>query len=264
MTATSGAEYTPAYTLDNQWRAARERLERLEVCCDPLTARHLDNLGVAAGWHCLEVGAGAGSVVRMLCDRVGPDGRVLAVDLEPALIADLSAPNLEVRRHDVVAEALPEAAFDLVHTRAVLFHIPQREDVIASLVRALRPGGLLLLEEMDLTPGLAGPDGIVRRAMETAYRPIFATSVDPGWAATLPVLVASAGLVDTGSARDLMTFTGGSPLAEFHRLTWLQMLESQSYSEAERTLIEAGRAEIATSGGPFVAWATVAAWGRRP
>src|SRR5205085_11955277 len=102
MSTTSDRDYTPAYTLDNKWRAARERLGMLEAACDPLTAKHLDKVGVGPGWHCLEVGAGAGSVARMLCERVGPDGRVVAVDLEPGLLADVSAPNLEVQRLDIV------------------------------------------------------------------------------------------------------------------------------------------------------------------
>jgi len=265
MTATPETDYTPAYTLDNQWRAARERLGTLELCFDPLTRRHLDAVGVGAGWHCLEVGAGAGSVARMLCELVGPDGGVLAVDLEPALLADLSLPNLEVRRHDVVAEPLPEAAFDLIHTRAVLMHIPQRDQVLASLVRALRPGGVLLLEELDLTPGFAPPpDGLFRRTLDFVYRPVIAAGVDPAWAASLPVLLESAGLVDRGTTRELMTFTGGSPMAEFHRITWLQFLETQPYSEAERMLIEMARAELALPGGQYVAWDMVTAWGHRP
>jgi SAM-dependent methyltransferase len=264
MTATDETGYSPAYLLDNQWRAARERLELLELCCDPMTVRHLDQHGVGAGWHCLEVGAGAGSVVRMLCDRVGPEGRVVAVDLEPALLAGLSAPNLEVRRQDVVVEPLPEAAFDLIHTRAVLVHIPQRDEVLASLVRALRPGGLLLVEEIDLLPTFEQPDSIFRRTVETAYPPLFAVGIDPGWAATLPALLESAGLVDRGSDRDPMTFTGGSPLAEFHRITWQQFAENTPYSEAERTVIEAGRAALALPGGPYLAWDYVTAWGRRP
>jgi SAM-dependent methyltransferase len=264
MTATPETGYTPAYTLDNQWRAARERLELLERCFDPLTERHLDDRGVDAGWHCLEVGAGGGSVVRMLCERVGPEGRVLAVDLEPRLLDGLSAPNLEVRRLDVVTEALPEAAFDLIHTRAVLLHIPQRDEVLASLLRALRPGGLLLLEELDLSPALNTEDGFYRRAIETAYRPLFAAGLDPVWAGTLPAILDSAGLVDTGSTRDLMTFTGGSTMAEFFRVTWLQFLESLPYSDADRQVIEAARTEFARPCGPFDAWALVAAWGRRP
>lgn len=265
MAAMPDAGYTPAYTLDNSWRAARDRLASLEAACDPVTQEHLDQVGVGAGWHCLEVGAGGGSVVRMLCDRVGPDGRVLAVDLETALLADLELPNLEVRRFDVVIDELPEAAFDLVHTRAVLMHIPQREDVIPRLVRALRPGGYLLLEEMDMTPLWEAQD-LLTRTMDAMYRPLLdaGSPIALFWAGTLPELLAPAGLVDVGSHRARMTFTGGSPLAEFWRITWQQFLESQPYTEAERATIEDGMAVMAVPGETFVAWDLVAAWGRRP
>ena len=87
---------------------------------------------------------------------------------------------------------------------------------------------------------------------------------DPGWAATLPAVLESAGLVDRGSLRDRMTFTGGSPLAEFFRLTLQQFAEGIPYSEAERTVIEAGRAALALPGGPYLAWDFLSAWGRRP
>jgi SAM-dependent methyltransferase len=264
MTATSDAGYTPAYTLDNQWPAARERLQLLEVCLDPITARNFDRVGVGAGWHCLEVGAGAGSVARMLSDRVGPTGRVLAVDLEPALLADLTAPNLEVRRLDVVADELPEAAFDLIHTRSVLLHIPQRDDVLAKLIRALRPGGVLLLEEVDVTPAFAVPDCQFLRTIQAAWYRLIEAGADIHWAGTVPSLLEPAGLVDVGSHRDLVTFTGASPMAEFHRITWAQLLESQPYTAEERATIEAGAALIAEPGGDYTAWDIVAAWGARP
>jgi SAM-dependent methyltransferase len=265
MTSTADPEYTPAYTLDNAWEAARERLAHLEAACDPLTAQHLDTVGVAPGWRCLEVGAGGGSVVRMLCDRVGPEGRVLAVDLEPALLADLAAPNLEVRRLDVVVDELPEAAFDLVHTRAVLMHIPQREEVIPRLVRALRPGGVLLLEEMDLTPTFATP-GYFMRIVEAMYRPIMdaGAPLDLFWANTLPDRLEPAGLVDVGSVRDRMTFSGGDALAHFFRVTLQQFLESQPYTDDERAVIEEGRAAMLVPGETCIAWDQVSAWGRRP
>ncbi len=264
MTASPETGYTPAYTLDNQWRAARERLQLLEVCCDPVTERNLDKAGLEAGWHCLEVGAGAGSVVRMLCDRVGPEGRVLAVDLEPALLADLSAPNLEVRRVDVVTDELPEAEFDLIHTRAVLLHIPQRAEVLPKLIRALRPGGVLLLEEMDVSPAWEPSDSLYRRTIGAAWSRMVAGGADIFWAAKVPGLLQDAGLVDVNSHRDLLTFTGASAMAEFFRITWMQLLESQPYTDEERAVIEAGRALMAQPGGDYVGWDVVAAWGRRP
>ncbi len=266
MTSTTDPEYTPAYTLDNQWRAARERLDHLEAGCDPLTEEHLDKIGIGPGWHCLEVGAGGGSVVRSLCDRVGPDGRVLAVDLEPTLLADLERPNLEVRRLDVVIDDLPQAAFDLVHARAVLMHIPQRAEVLPRLVGALKPGGVLLLEEVDLAPAYEADD-ILTRLIEALYRPIFdaGASMDLLWAATLPDLLEPAGLVDVGSNRVRMTFTGGSALANFWRVTCQQLLESQPYTDAERAVMAEGMAAMQEARGvTYVAWDMVTAWGRRP
>ena len=264
MTAASDSDYTPAYTLDNTWEAARERLETLEVSCDPFTASHLDKVGVAPGWHCLEVGAGAGSVARMLCERVGPDGRVVAVDLEPTLLADLSLPNLEVRRLDVVVDELPEAAFDLIHTRLVLVHIPQRNELIPKLVRSLRPGGVLLLEECDLTKAMTADDGVFRPSFEAMYRPVLEAGLDIYWAPTMPGLVEAAGLVDIVELRELHTFTGGSPLAEFWRITYRQFLETQPYTDAERAIIEEGAAAIARPGGQYVSWEWITVWGRRP
>lgn len=265
MTSTADPAYTPAYMLDNAWRAARDRLESLEAGCDPFTAEHLDEVGVAPGWSCLEVGAGGGSVARILCDRVGPEGRVLAVDLEPTLLAGLEAPNLEVRRLDVVVDELPERAFDLVHARAVLMHIPQRDEVIPRLVAALRPGGVLLLEEVDLTSTFQAED-ILRYTLDAIYRPLLEADagMDLRWAATLPELLEPAGLVDVQSIRERFTFAGGSALAHFYRITFMQFLESQSYNAKERTVIEEGMKAMLVPGPTYVAWDMVTAWGRRP
>ena len=49
--------------------------------------------------------------------------------------------ELEVARHDVTADAIPAARYDLIHARLVLSHLPQRGDVMVRLVRALWPGG---------------------------------------------------------------------------------------------------------------------------
>jgi len=265
MAQTSGEGYRPAYTLDNTWRAARERLEKLETVCDPLTARHLDEVGVRAGWHCLEVGAGAGSVALMLSERVGPEGRVVAVDLEPALLAGVAAPNLEVQRLDIVVDALPEAAFDLVHSRMVLLHLPQRDELVAKLARALRPGGVLLLEESDLRATFAAEEDVFRPSIVAMYRPLPAAGWDVYWPSTgMLGRLEAAGLVDIDSLTEPMTFMGGSPFAEFFQLSCQQLMERLPYTDAERALIEAGLAAIAQPGGPYLAWEMITAWGRRP
>ena len=239
-------------------------MQLLEGCCDPLTQGNLDRVGVRAGWHCLEVGAGGGSVARhCLYDRVGPEGRVLAVDLEPALLEGLSGPDLEVRRLDVVADEVPAAAFDLIHTRAVLMHIP-RDDVLPKLIRALRPGGVLLLEEMDVTSAYAMPEGLYVRTIHTAWDRMAEGGVDIYWGSKTAGLLEAAGLVDIGGHTDRCTFVGGSPTAKFFQISWAQLVEGRPFSDEERAIIAAGSDLIGQPGGEYVAWDFVAAWGRRP
>ena len=125
------------------------RLVALEEGCDPGTVSRLENLGVGRGWSCLEVGAGAGSITRWLGRRVGTEGEVVAIDLDTSFLDVSDADNVEVRQLDLRSDSLPENRFDLIHTRFILGHIPERVEIFDKLVGALRLGGRLLLEEMD-------------------------------------------------------------------------------------------------------------------
>jgi 2-polyprenyl-3-methyl-5-hydroxy-6-metoxy-1,4-benzoquinol methylase len=73
---------------DHQADDELTRLKLIEQLNDPSTFRQLDAIGVAEGWRCLEVGAGAGSVVRWLSQRVGPAGKVVAIDLDVRFLGD--------------------------------------------------------------------------------------------------------------------------------------------------------------------------------
>jgi SAM-dependent methyltransferase len=138
------------YLLDNRREQAGDRFEALAAVYDPMTIGHFDRLGAGPGWRCLEVGAGGGSIVRHLSERVGPTGRVLATDIEPRFLDPLGdLANVDVCRHDVVVDPLPEGEFDLIHARLVLVHVPERLTAIRRLVQALRPGGWLLIEDAD-------------------------------------------------------------------------------------------------------------------
>jgi hypothetical protein len=60
------------YMLVNKGKEAPIRFAALAAIYDPQTIRHLETLGVACGWRCLEVGAGSGTIAKWLADRVGP------------------------------------------------------------------------------------------------------------------------------------------------------------------------------------------------
>ena len=127
------------YLFDHAVKTERERLAAIEAAADPLTIECLEKLDVAAGWHCLEVGAGAGSMASWLCGRVGPDGKVVATDLQTKFLETIEAPNLEVRRHDITADELEQGAFDLVSARKVLEHLADPSAALRRMAGALRP-----------------------------------------------------------------------------------------------------------------------------
>jgi SAM-dependent methyltransferase len=80
---------------------------------------------------------------------------VVVTDINTRFLESLKAPNLEVRQHNIVTDPLPEGAYDLIHARLVLMHLPERDSVLARLVTALKPGGWLLDEEFDVLSLLA-------------------------------------------------------------------------------------------------------------
>src|SRR5437899_8672325 len=108
----AGQSATSAYVLDNAAKEASARFDALAAMYDPVTIRHLQNRGVSPGWHCLEVGGGGGSIAAWLAARVGSAGHVVVTDIDPRFLESLQVPNLEVRRHDIVNDPLPEAALD--------------------------------------------------------------------------------------------------------------------------------------------------------
>ena len=87
---------TGRYLLSNDAPEAMDRFTAFTTLFDPATFRHLDGLGLAAGWRCWEVGAGGTSVVTFLSGRVGPAGHVLASDINVAWAGEAVAPNVEV------------------------------------------------------------------------------------------------------------------------------------------------------------------------
>jgi SAM-dependent methyltransferase len=146
------------YVLNNSASQAADRFDALGTMFDDGTISNLERLGVTNGWQCLEVGGGSGSIALWLSERVGPTGRVLVTDINTCFLAAIQRPNLEVRQHDIVTDSLPESAFDLVHARLVLMHLPQREAVLERLFKALKPGGWLVDEEFDTVSLRADPE----------------------------------------------------------------------------------------------------------
>lgn len=156
-----------SYQLGHEWEHERARLSRLEQGMDPGTLRALDTIGVKPGWRCLEVGGGGGSIAAWLAGAVGTSGEVLATDLQTSFMDALDIPGLTVQTHNIVTDPLPENHYDLIHARAVLEHVPEREAALAKMVKALKPGGWLALEGHDFS-ALQHISGGTREDFDTA------------------------------------------------------------------------------------------------
>jgi SAM-dependent methyltransferase len=220
------------YAFDNARAVQRERLAALAEALDPGTARELESIGVARGWHCLEVGAGNGSIAAWLCDRVGEEGAVLATDLDTTALAELVRPNLEVRVQDVLEDDLPEGRFDLVHHRLLLAWLRVPATAMRRLVAALKPCGWLISEEMDFASVAADPhmepgaaDLFTRVAAAHNAALAAAHGFDPYYGRRLAGDLADAGLADIGCEGRASMWRGGEVGGALWRLTINQLRE---------------------------------------
>jgi SAM-dependent methyltransferase len=207
----------PAYLLDHDWEQEPYRLALLEHHADPTSARRLAAAGLRPGWRCLEVGAGRGSVARWLATQAEPAGSVVALDLDTSLLTHLDEPNVDVRCGDVLEIDLPECSFDLIHTRLVLMHIPERRRAIERMVSLLAPGGALVVEELDWMTVKCDPDaGHV--ALFDAYDQALPT-IDFECGRSVLGELGEAGLTDLRSDVHVDTIEGASALARWYQLS---------------------------------------------
>ena len=141
--------------------------------------------------------------MRLMAQRVGRSGHVRGIDRDAPLGRQAQAmlhasghPQCAFAEFDLTSDsALPGAPYDLVYARLLLYHLPQRVDVLRRLWAAVAPGGYLLIQDYDMhscgvTPALDSVDALVR-VMVDAFE---AAGCDVRAGAGLPDLFARAGI----------------------------------------------------------------------
>ena len=137
-------------------RRGRDRLRILSGVVGPTTSHLLDSLGTMTGWTAVDIGCGSGDVSFDLARRVGPQGKVICLDMDEAQLAivrteaqERSLMNMEFRTADV-REPWSVSSADLIYTRFVLTHLPDPLSAIRHAFAALKPGGIFVAEDVDM------------------------------------------------------------------------------------------------------------------
>jgi SAM-dependent methyltransferase len=253
------------YVLTKDWGGELERLRLLEATFDPLSMDAIRSAGIKRGSRCLEIGAGAGSIARWCAEQVGDASLVCATDMDTRLLTALADDGLTVLQHDVLVDDFPQGSFDIVHARAVLEHIPAREEALDRIVEWLAPDGALVLVDSVSFPVFSSPNEVYRDAMRALIDVLAITGSDFDWGRTFPEPLTRRGYRDVDAAAIAPVLRGGSPHARFlsltleslrHRIVEAGLLSDLALDEAQRLLADPEFWDLAP--------AFIAAWGRRP
>jgi ubiquinone/menaquinone biosynthesis C-methylase UbiE len=149
------------------------RLVRQAQLYNPSTQRFLEQAGITAGMKVLDVGSGAGDVALLLAGRVGPSGRVIGVDVGPAIV-DLARARAQATGLENVSFLVGDINsieldddFDAIVGRFVLIHLPEPAATLHSLVQHLRPGGIVAFQDSDTTAAVCIPPSQLTERVES-------------------------------------------------------------------------------------------------
>jgi SAM-dependent methyltransferase len=225
----------------------------------------LRELGAGPGKHCLDVGAGTGTVARRLLTEAGV-ASVLAVDRDVRFLTSRPTPGLTARETDITAPDFGPGRFDLVHARFVLMHLPAPDGMIRKLATLVAPGGVLVLgDAIDLT-GTDPPSTPYARVMRAMWQGLRDTiGTDVSWVTRYPEMLRDAGLVSVAAEVHVPPLLPGSAISRFWADTWNRsrdamvatgLVDEATIDRAVRSLDSPACAGLSPG--------MITAWGHRP
>jgi ubiquinone/menaquinone biosynthesis C-methylase UbiE len=250
----------------DQVRREQDRLHMLSRLADGRTRRALTSVGIGPGWHCCDIGSGAGVVAAWMAEQVGETGRVVSLDVDTRFQPP-SAGVIEVRTVDVTTDAIGDNEFDLVHARAVLQHLASREAVLDAMIAAAKPGGWIVVGDVDWIQYDAQPVPEPFATLSRVLRDLSTSQhgYDGTWGRRLVDAFVTRGLVDVDARGEVWTMHGGTDSAE-----WYVAALERALDVVPADVFPPGfdaRAAIAQAREPGFAVLSpisVTAWGRKP
>ncbi len=214
------------YTLSHGLAGEQQRLALMSALLDPFECACIDRLGVRPGWRCLELGCGNGSIAQALAERVAPTGYVVASDIDLTYILDLRMPCLEVRRIDILQDAIEEGSYDFVVARALLHHLTPAGKALERMAAALKPGGVLLSIEPDMLPCTVTEPDSMRGFWQQWLRWSVEAGIDYSIGRKIPAWLDLLGLKDVAGEGHTAQFNGGSDWATYWTQTVRELAPS--------------------------------------
>jgi SAM-dependent methyltransferase len=258
-------------------RSEQERLERQADELAPESEALFDRIGVGAGWRVVEIGCGPRGCLELLAARVGAHGHVVGVErnTEQAararqLVGKSGRANVEVLHADARDTGLDAGHFDLATARLVLVNVPQPEEIVAEMVRLVRPGGVVALHEAESTTQRCDPPSAAQtRLLELLAAFAERNGIDRAIGMRAPRLLRDAGLVDVEAHPLVHAYPAGHPrrtlLAEFVENARQGIVAANLASADELdALVAALRAHLANPATVVVSSLFVQTWGRKP
>jgi SAM-dependent methyltransferase len=253
------ARYIHGTTPEEQARLSRLNELLNEACLREIAPR--------GGERVLDFGSGTGQLTRAMA-RLAGSGRVVGIEFSAEQIAEARRQAaaaeeeglVEWRQGDVAHPPLAEAewgTFDVAHARFILEHVPEPLGVVRQMVRAVRPGGRIVLADDDhdvlrLWPEPPGLDQVWNAYVRTYDR----LGNDPYVGRRLVSLLHSAGARPARTAQVYFGSCSGHPSFPAYVENLARVLEGARAAILETHAVEIGALEDAM--------AALRDWGRRP
>jgi ubiquinone/menaquinone biosynthesis C-methylase UbiE len=259
------------FTSNEKDETELNRLRLLEEKYHPTSIRHLETTGISEGWNCLEIGAGSGSVAQWLSARVGPTGTVVATDIDLRFLRQLNLHNLEIRQHNILKDDLETGYYNLVHCRCLLMHLSEPEEGLRRMVNAVRPGGWLVIEELDagsfLSADITNPSAAIFTYAQRVGNDFLLKrgTMDPYFGRRVRSLIEQIGFADIGHEGWTCINRGGEPEARFTLMT-IQVIGKSMITAgmATQEQLDSLQRLLLDPNFYYPAGTLFAAWGRRP
>jgi ubiquinone/menaquinone biosynthesis C-methylase UbiE len=262
-------------------RSAEEvdRLQSQAAFLRPFTERLFRDAGITRGMKVLDLGSGAGDVALLAARLVGPEGTVLGVDTNPAILEiarararDAQHLNVSFEAGDIRTLSLARD-FDAVVGRYVLMFMPDPAPAMREIVDHLRPGGIAAFQEPDFTQGpyAAPPSALLDEIGHWITEAFRNSGADTEMGMKLRNLCLRAGLSDLHLEADRL-IGGGPDWGGYNHLAGLvksvlPFLETSGITTANEvrpdTLEERLRQDIVSRDGVVVWLTIVRLWGRK-